>query len=243
MIRVAICDDEKMHVDILHGYIAHALDSIQEEYQIINFYSATELMLYPEEYEILFLDLRLEDGKDGINIGMILREKGYEQIIIIVTSMSHRTRDGYFTKALRFIQKPIQLEEITEALQAAISELKNSSDRIAIRFKGATSFIPINSIIAVETYYGKRMVYTGQKDYETNERWEELLARLPKYRFFCVNRSYCINMSQVQSIEKTQVIMTGGKAIKFGRGKKKELDHAFHAYIGGLKNDRIYAPL
>lgn len=243
MVSIAICDDEQVHIDILRGHIVAILDHLGEEYRILSFTSANRLVEALGEYNVLFLDLRLENDMDGMEVARELREKGYAQILIFVTSLQNRSNEGYRVKALRYLPKPLRKEEVAEAVMASLKELKSSPNKLTIRFKGSTFYIPTENIFTIESYYGKRKVYTTDGIYETNQAWEDLMVQLPAHQFARVNRSYRVNLAMVKSIGVTDVTMDSGQTVKFGRGMKKEFEIAFHLFAGGMKLDRQNAGL
>lgn len=236
MIKFAVCDDEQVHIDILADEIEAIMAGHPLSYDILQFRSGAELLGCQEEYQILFLDIRLEEGADGIQLGKILADRPLTPIIILVSSLEGRVTDGYHINALRYLLKPVDREALREALQAALNKLLRPQERLTIRFKNDTYYIPLKDILYVETYRGQRRVETISGTYRTNERLESIATRLPPHRFFPVNRSYYVNLAEVRSAGNS-ITLTDGTTLNIARGKKSSFIKALHTYMGGLPHD------
>ena len=60
-----------------------------------------------ESYQILFLDVKLQNGESGIELGKKLREKSSRAIIIYVSAYIEMAPMGYEVEAFRYLLKKI----------------------------------------------------------------------------------------------------------------------------------------
>lgn len=232
MIRFAICDDEPIHIDILVDELEDAMGSYSLDYEILTFRSSRELLQFQEGYHILFLDIRLENGNDGIALGKMLMNHPAPPIVILVSSLEDRVVDGYHINALRYLVKPLKRAGFREALAAAIAKLSHSPERLVIRYKNETQYIPVDQILYIETFRGKRKIETKTGSFQTNEQLAELAARLPPNRFYPVNRSYCVSFAAIRSAGKN-IVLTNGLELSIARGKRTDFFNALHTFMGG----------
>lgn len=115
-LRIAICDNEKHVHYLLQEEIGLFMNKHVIEYEIDVYSLGKDLALEAEKYDIIFLDIILPDFV-GYEIGKRVREKNKACKIIIV-SASGRMKEAFQINAFRFIEKPIKLELVEEALQA-----------------------------------------------------------------------------------------------------------------------------
>lgn len=92
LLRIAVCDDEAIHRLIIRDKLDAYAISNDIDYELDEFTNSKELMKMENIYDILFLDVQLEDGMNGIEVGKRLLQKGIDATIIITTSLSSMHR-------------------------------------------------------------------------------------------------------------------------------------------------------
>ena len=125
MLRIAICDDVIEQTLMLQKYIREYYENNGAEYQLSLYTSGEELLADVEKMDIIFLDIGMP-GLDGIETGRIIRSKNSSCRIIMETVMVERMREAFFFEAFRFIVKPIEREEVEEALNACMRKVLGS---------------------------------------------------------------------------------------------------------------------
>ena len=110
--RIAYYDDEAVHRDIIRDYLLNWSLFRNIEIFIQEYKSSQELFQPDTCYDILFLDIYLENNLDGIEIGKKLRDNGYKGIIVLLTFSEENTIKGYEVEAFRYILKPLFKNEI-----------------------------------------------------------------------------------------------------------------------------------
>lgn len=73
-------------------------------------------------FDILLMDVYLPDG-NGIKSAKILREKGYEGIIIFKSSSRENAIEAYSVNALHYLVKPVSQEQLDRAMEKAVAEI------------------------------------------------------------------------------------------------------------------------
>ena len=114
LLRIAVCDDEAIHRLIIRDKLDAYAISNDIDYELDEFTNSKELMKMENIYDILFLDVQLEDGMNGIEVGKRLLQKGIDATIIITTSFEQYASEGYHLKAHRYLIKPIQQSNFNE---------------------------------------------------------------------------------------------------------------------------------
>ena len=144
--KIAVCDDEKIFIDD----VVAKLKEQSEDCEIVAFLSGEELLNSTLDFNIIFLDIEMT-GIDGINTAFSLREKGYDGIIIFLTSHTEFMPDAFKVKAFRFLDKPLELDKFNEAFSNAKNEILNT-EHILIFDKGKTVFVKLTDIVYLEAY-------------------------------------------------------------------------------------------
>ena len=105
MLKVVVCDDDFMIYEQIKEHINHYCIHNNREFEIKYCPTARKLLDTPQVYNLLFLDIMLDSGNDGIEIGKQLRNAGNTALFILTTSRTDRTLDGYETSAFRYLQR------------------------------------------------------------------------------------------------------------------------------------------
>lgn len=94
MLSIAVCDDETMDCCNLCVKIRKIMDELQMPCFIRSFYSGTELLRADETFDIIFLDIIMND-LDGLETARLIREKDYDRFLIFVSSSREFVLDAY----------------------------------------------------------------------------------------------------------------------------------------------------
>jgi DNA-binding LytR/AlgR family response regulator len=206
------------------------------EYELAYSPTAQALLDAPFDYSILFLDIMLDNGNDGILIGKKLRENGNTALFILTTSRKDRALDGYEATVFRYLVKPVSGEEVSRVLDAAIQAMEYDANVVAVKFKYQTDYIRVQDILYVESYLRRRYIITKEREYQTSASWnalQEQFSAMPY--FFSVRKAILINMTHVTGQSQVSVTMTNGRKIKFAAGKYEQFLDAFSKFL----NERI----
>lgn len=116
--RIAICDDDAACLADVRAAAETYAGTCTGSYWRIDTFSHPEDLLEAAEkcggYEIYVLDV-IMSGMSGIELGLKLREDGYDGRILYLTSRP----DAFRVKAFGYILKPINAENICKALAEA----------------------------------------------------------------------------------------------------------------------------
>ena len=118
MLKIAICDDEKVFRDNINKYVAAYLNEKEIYYEIDTFSSGKEIIdlgIEIKQYNIIFLDINMDDV-DGIVTAQKIREYSSEIYIVFVTAYINYSLEGYKVEAIRYLLKN------NTNLEASISE-------------------------------------------------------------------------------------------------------------------------
>lgn len=226
--KIAICDDEPL---FLHHFVKKLRDIEPVEY-ITTFLSGEELLDSDLDFHIIFLDVEMT-GMNGIDTAFALRQKGYDGIVIFLTSHAEVMPEAFKVRAFRFLQKPIEEADLKEAYEAAEIEVCNTP-HILLKHRGGSTYMKWTDIVYFEAYGDGTYLYhrTGQV-YDTDKQLKYWVEQAEKESFFRIHKSYLVSLRYVKQITKEcQVVLQNGEQrLPISRRNYSATREAFFAYI------------
>ncbi|MUP45407.1 response regulator transcription factor [Gramella sp. BOM4] len=190
--------------------------------------------------DILLLDINLKGELDGIETALKMQEKHNIPVIYLTANSD----DAHFQRAKKtrpyaFIAKPYKKLDLQRAIELTMSQAVTNEDRIedsenqnehiailedAIFVRHSTSLVKvtIQDILYIEAERNYCRIFTSNKEHLLVITLKEMDKKLPVKHFMRIHRSYIINISKIQEIATTHIII-GRKAIPISKSLKKEL--------------------
>lgn len=206
--KIAVCDDEQIFVDD----VVKELKEQSEQCEISEYISGEDLLNSPLEFDMIFLDIEMT-GINGINAAFTLRERGYDGMIIFLTSHTEFMPDAFKVKAFRFLDKPLDNEKFNEAFSEAKKEIMNTEHILLSDRSGKTVYLKLTDIVYLEAYGDGTYIYgkTG-KVYDTDKPLKYWKGQIGSEHFYQIHKSFIVSYLYVSDISKDgQVAMKGFK--------------------------------
>lgn len=232
MIQIALCDDDNLVAIEIKKYLESYFMQNDLDYGFLYFSSSTELLKAPFTYDILFLDIMLENNNDGIEVGKKLRRMGCKAIFVLITLCNDRTLDGYSATVFRYLVKPVTHEKFCETMSEVYKYWTEESEAVSFKFNHETYHEKINDIIMFELYNRVMTIHTTHGKYKITTTWKELEELLKGKSFYKPQRGFYINLRHVATNNKISVTMRNGIRIAFIKGTYNEFNKAFMKYLG-----------
>lgn len=110
-------------------------------------------------YDILVMDIYLSDG-NGMECARILREKGYEGIIIFQSSSTEHAVEACHVDARQYLLKPVSQERFFAAMDRVVEELPKCRKRQSVQGAGEPDATPAgNGAFEKRRIYGQPLRY------------------------------------------------------------------------------------
>jgi two-component system LytT family response regulator len=190
--------------------------------------------------QLVFLDVAMpvESGFD-----LLKRLPSLDFEIIFVTGFDSYALDAIKFCAIGYILKPIQNEELIDAVQKATRRINEKIDqqrnrqflqnllnpgsgnnRIGIPTEAGLEFIPTEDIIRCEGYQKYTKVFTlKHRDILSSYNIGEFRKLLEEYGFFAPHRSHLINLNHIERYDREgTVTMVDQSHVPVSRRKKQE---------------------
>ena len=186
--------------------------------------------------DLIFMDIKLKGDKDGIELGEIVKQM-VDAPLVYVTSYSDPT---IIERAKRinpagFIVKPFNTNDIhaiveivlynkrtkpaaeTAAVKTATDSPFLVNDSVFIKADNAFEKVNYSDLYYVEANGNMVTIYTKNRDYSIRKSMKEIEEILPSQLFLRVQKSFIINMGQIESFSTKEIFIKGGAVVQVGR--------------------------
>lgn len=189
--------------------------------------------------DIIIMDIQLKGQMDGIDTAQVI-QKEFSLPIIYLTA---NTDDEHFrrakaTNASAFISKPFKKLDLQHAIELTIDRMSKNgskksqdfhfespyiqSESIFVRKNERMIKILIKDILYFEADRNYCKVHAKNKDSLLVMTLKEIDEKLPNEHFLRIHRSYIINLSHVDEVAGSHVVI-GKKAIPMSKNLRNEL--------------------
>jgi DNA-binding LytR/AlgR family response regulator len=236
MFKIAICDDEMTSLMINRALTEQVLEEEHIEYQITTFEDMYTMMKGVlddnSDFDLLLSDI-LAVGMNGIEAAEEIRRLGDKLPIVFISSTAEYALDGYRVNALRYLQKPVQIDKLREALLEAYSNIGKKRTEY-LSFQVADKFYKVNydDIIYLESMGRDTYVVTKTESITVHAKFSDMENKLPSDRFVRCHRSYIINMSEVKDIARYRFLTKCGVEIPISQLQYADVKQSFIDFEG-----------
>lgn len=231
-LRIAVVDDmEQDRVQIAaeadavlcHGKIKHSIDCYAEANALLG------AIRSGRKYQLLLLDV-LMDEMDGMALAQELRDQGNNTAIIFISASQEMARRGYRVDAIRYLLKPLNREELKEALTHFYEKWQSKKEILLPTSQGhhRTSIMNIQFVEAYDR--GTRFVLADET-VETKVKFSEAETLLPHSLFLTCHRAYIVNLALTKGIRQYEFRMKSGAAVPISRYRYNEVNRAFVDFV------------
>ena len=227
-LRIAIVDDldeDRMRIQEMASQIL--LDA-NIPHQIVCHEDGTELirdLQSGREYHLLLLDVLMNE-MNGIALAGELRKQGNQTMIVFVSSCHEMARQGYKVKAMRYLAKPLEQEEVREALMTCHREWQAKKEILLPTDYGQYR-ISFSDIQFAEAFDRGTRFVLGSETVETRMKLSQVEGMLPKSTFVQCHRAYIVNMAHTRRISQYEFLMKSGVTVPISRLRYPEINRLF----------------
>ncbi|MBD5549305.1 MAG: response regulator transcription factor [Lachnospiraceae bacterium] len=230
MIKIAICDDDRDDRQKLDGMIQKYAAGAKEDFCTRQFESGEQLVDSDFIPDILFLDIMM-NRKDGIQIGMEIKNIKNDILIVYTTNISHNMAVALNkVHSFGYLIKPIVEEEFFDMLSGAIRQIKSNHTESRNIISFVSSGNKVIYLHAMDVYYFEyvnRQVRAVTKDgsFVCKETISEMAKRMEKYGFAMSHQSFVVNLYHVDSISGQMLIMKNGARVYLAQKRMSAIKH------------------
>lgn len=240
IIKIAVCDDEKIFADKLKKIIEKYCLGKKISYKLDSYDSGEAFLsssLKMAEYQIAFFDINME-GINGLEAARQLRKVCKETYIIFVTAFINYTLEGYKVNAIRYILKEdLNFEQsVFESLDAVFEKMREVPRVNTFSFREGEKSIPMEKIMYIESNLHKLTFHVFDKEavsYTMYETLNKITGIFPE-EFVRIHQSYLVNLKFVRCMMENQLLLSNSERLPIARSKLKETRDRVTLYKGAL---------
>ena len=234
--KIVCCDDDINIGNQLKEYLQLYFESITAPFPEFCFHNSGEdLLKYADEIDIAFLDGEMP-GLNGIQLGEELKRRYPNIIIFIVTSYPDYLDDAMRFQVFRYLSKPIDKNRLFRNMKDALFKYSTLSRKIQIETKNQVTMVYTRDIVLVEAKERKVFVHTKDKIYESIQKMDFWIEKLPSYSFFQTHRSYIVNLRFVSHFDNTLIHLCNDRFTAYlTRRKYVSFKSAYITYLESLR--------
>lgn len=213
--NIAICDDDNQCSGMLNILLKEYASQKNITNLSVSIYTdghdLLDALQEDKSFDVCILDIVMP-AVSGIDLGIKLREIGYNGIIIYLTSSREHALDSYKVKAFNYILKPVIPEELFSTLDDTLHIISNNADKnIIVKTKEGNVLLSASNILYVELC--KRILIYHLADGSTlesiyirvpfTEATKELLA---DKQFVQCGAGKIVNLSHITMVTSDEII-------------------------------------
>ncbi len=224
MINVCIVEDELEQASVLKNYISKYSTAKNQQFNITYLPDGIDLVDdYKGQFDIILLDIQMKH-LDGMAAAEKIRQVDSDVIIIFITSTVQYAVQGYAVDALGYVLKPVPYHQFEQIFDKAIVRVQAKQQHVYIKVAVDDKQLKLdcNNIIYIESQRNNVVIHCKDADYVTAgplKRFDEMLM---SHGFSKCHNAYLINLSEVEAVQKEEVLLTNDVMLPISRARKKE---------------------
>ena len=237
MLSIAVCDDEAREFCRLSMQIRKIMEEMKMSCMIHSFGSGRELLQAKENFDIIFLDIIMDD-LDGLEVARQLREKAYDHFLVFVSSSREYVLDAYEAEPFWYLLKPVEDKKLKRILQKMVSKMERHSQEFILVSRDHQK----KKLFLEDIYYfeirGRVMEIHHTEGivtyYEKMGTLEEALAGKD---FFRCHKSYLVNLKYVSGYNRQELVLDNGEKLVIAKRRYDEFCREILRYMrvnGGI---------
>lgn len=206
-IKVLVVDDER--------YSREELIFLLKEYPSVKMIGEAEsgeqavLKTIQLKPDAVFLDVEMP-LMNGLEAARAIVGLKQPPKIIFVTAYPEFGADAFRFEALDYLLKPINEEHLSDTIRrlekallksaAESAAILRNGGKLPLEEEGKIIFVDPNDIIYISREEASTKIVTAEKEYYTKTPIKELEARLHRYPFFRIHKSYVVHLNYVKKL-------------------------------------------
>jgi DNA-binding LytR/AlgR family response regulator len=188
-------------------------------------------MFETEKPDLVILDIKLEEEKDGIDLAVLLKEK-YKTPFIFLTANSDSTtlERAKKVRPLAFLVKPFSQVDLHATIEIAFNNyrstlIENNEKNNFVLMKVGRSFEKVNTneILFLENdnhYFN--IHFSNSESITVRASSTEIMDMLPQNNFIQISRTYIVNTDKIIKIDSSSVFI-GQNKLEYKATLKEEI--------------------
>lgn len=227
MLRIAICDDEKIICRQLEDMLSDISKEINQVMETEVYYSGEELcnfLIKGNQYDLIFLDIEMYEI-NGVDVGKKIREELNDELtqIVYISSKESYAMELFEVRPLNFLIKPFNKVKIESVVLKAIKLIETENYCFEYKNNNITFAVPINDILYFESH-GRKVNIILKNETEIKSFYGKLSTveeQINNIDFVMIHKSYLINLSFCIEYTYEYIKMTNQEILTISQNNRK----------------------
>ena len=188
--------------------------------------------LLASDPDLLFIDMGSEDAyHDGVNLARNLLGKDTHMRVIFTGDQPEAHKRIYQVDHLWYLPKPIDAQELHDALNKALSLIEADLSRPFMVHSGLDEILVRPSEIRyVESRLRILRIHEASRELEIYGNLGDIAMRLPRSFVRC-HKSYLVNLDFVSGLDGHDLVLTSGEKIPVSQRRNTFVRKSLQAYF------------
>lgn len=228
--RILICDDEPLYLDMMQSHVEEYMRLHQICFTITAVTDPTDILNGDDVFDLAFLDVQMP-RIDGITMARMLRRRNSKLALFFITNYEEYQDDAMDLQAFRFLEKPFHAPRLYGGLDKAMEYIDGAYVDLYLADNGDQQRIIADDILYVTRNGRRATVVTDEKAYPVEEKYDDLCARLPQLFFYPVHKSFLVNLHSVERYTYHELVLTDGTHVPIAPRKQASFHQFWFDYL------------
>lgn len=234
--RIAVCDNDEIiirqTVSMLDDYMEKK--KINLKYEIFTSYESVLSRI--DDFDLFILDYNMNDDSiapdstdlmNGMDFAKRVRSTADpHKGIVFLTSYNEIVYESFEVRAYRFLLKPLDRDKFFKTLDDYLDSTVETGT-IMVKYNNEAHIIDISSIYYFEAILKDIYIHLENETLKCRKTIDAFEQELAAFGFFRVHRSYLVNISKIETIDRKQALMKNGDKVYVSAKKYSELCEKF----------------
>lgn len=236
--KIAICDDEKMFLDLISNILTKEFKSHSTDCEIVTFKNCKDFLSSHRinYFDIVFLDIVMPE-MNGFEAAKEIRKISEKTYVIFVTTENSLVYDSFEFQPFYFVPKGTR-KFIEERLTLVINKLKNrflADKQLSLPLPYGKNFIVtpmrIRYIRSCANY--TEYILTDNSVAKIRQKLDDAMMELNENLFSRIHKSYAVNMKYIKNIDYSScgLLLDDDTFLNISRKYKNDFEEAYCSYL------------
>lgn len=214
--NIAIVDDDIEFAQMLRQDIEIFMKTLFTKYHIEMIHEQYLAQLLKNDFDILFLDIDLNEF-NGIDVGQKICLSHQNPIIIFISSHHDLVFHSLSIRPFYFVRKGNYQDDLSTMLVLLEKYLKDTMTFLTFDFYGRQTQLFLKDIYMLESNKHDMVLKTKHGDYQYRATMKDILEKLGTETIVQFQKAYAVNLDYIQEIDKGVIYLKNGESYNIGR--------------------------
>lgn len=249
--RMAICDDERIHIDHICSYLA-AYESESGNRLLVDAYDSPlelleKLKSGEQKYDILFLDVDMPEMQ-GTDLAEQIRRFDKKTIICFITAYEHYAYRAFRVEAMGYLVKPVKYVDFKHLTDKCLIHIQYEQERdsakeryFRVKTERNETVVLTQDILYIEKRRNKCVFHTVEREITSYDTLAKVYEQLNPKQFCYVHQGFIVNFDYIKEVLPDRLFLASDLELPVSRRYYKAIHDRHMDKIERLRAERRMA--